>query len=325
MSDFEKKIDNHFGNVNNKLSGVSDSLKGMSGDMKSIKNTNSMLLDNSIAQTQQLQQLQNQMGLANDIQRQMFQNQINETQQKERQARLKKILFGIGKIIKKVDQIQETDMKAFLMDRYKMQLEGFLELAEEELTEINDKKEASELQDKLNTMNNSIDNNKYLESPLGKEVKVLIEYEDDYNKLKSQIPYEPRLPIIAKPKSSIARKIFGLFFIIIGSMGSCMGLTSLLYTPKNAPIMIVGSLIYLIPGILLLKSYKGGKYKKNMEDYNNAMDQYKKDVESYNSIRNEMAPQIENHPFENKMNEFNDKYPQILAFDNEVDKVLGIA
>ena len=162
--------------------------------LNEIKKSNKLLFENQLIQNEKLSQLANQLKQANEINRQILENQIYEIKRTENQIFLKANAHKYSEIIDIIELILNNEIKAYILNVYSHNIKKELNECKEELFEITDKNEINRILNKLNEVIINTDFSGFQNSEL-KRVTVALEeynelevkYNEEINKLKNTI------------------------------------------------------------------------------------------------------------------------------------------
>lgn len=309
-----------FKSLNDNLKSSNQSLSSMNSNMANLKKQNEKLLENSIMQSEQFQEMNQKLAEANDVNKQMLKNQMEQYLTKKKQDSFKDLLFYTMKTFDMIDKINEPVSKYKLTSQYVVQLSSLLDIATEELTELNDKKESYNLFDKSQKLIDEAKNNEDLfnKSEFAETEKLETEYNQMRNRLEDlknkKTDKNIKKPINNKKKSIgffISSIIAIILAVITGSNGAG-GFSS--FVIFVFVILFFIGVFYLLSGLISDKK-KIKKYEENtklLDSDKISLDQEKEHLEN----------SLNNHKYIQMAESLQNKYSSYFKINNDVRNLL---
>lgn len=292
------------------------------------KNTK-QLLNESIKQTQEMQALNDQMRAANEVQRQILENQMKEAEEKQKQKFFKDYIFYVGNFLDIFKNITDNFVKYSIGAKYFPSTINFLDLAIEEISELNDKQSANNLLKEIKIQQTELSG---IQDEFNKsDLKSFIENGMELNNINNNISnlnYQKNDLLKSKKKVSTKNpfKVLAIIFLIISIILIVLSIISgvLIKDDINTQIeaqtgiwswAIIFLVLLLVFGIIASK--RGSRMRLAIIN-NEEIDEKVNNIENNLSIISKDLNNIEAQ-YNSSLEIVNKNYPSFLNVDNEIN------
>ena len=175
-------------------------------NLVAIRKYNAYMMGYQAEQCGQIIQLRKQIDVSNSMTRQILENQLREIQHKESLKYYKTLVYNVREAVNVVADTEDIAFKFFLNHLFSDVFKLHLQEAKENLEEISDKVFCSEVEKvlKVNAEQTLVMKDKYLESAF----HTLLDSEDDYGKLQSQLMDEKKKLILLEKEYEKNRTLY---------------------------------------------------------------------------------------------------------------------
>jgi len=142
-----------------------------------ITDLNKAMLYTQLQQNHQLNALNRQLAEANNLNRQILENQISQIKREEEQRFYKALVFNCIEIVEKIETIKDDMLKSYFVNIYKEKLKSNLENGKELLEELSDKTETKKQIERLTSLV-SIYSSIFSNSPFAKLNDLISDYKN---------------------------------------------------------------------------------------------------------------------------------------------------
>lgn len=294
------------------------------------KNTK-QLLNESIKQTQEMQALNDQMRAANQVQRQILENQMKESEEKQKQKFFKDYIFYVGNFLDIFKNITDNFVKYSIGAKYFPSTIDFLNLAIEEISELNDKQSANNLLKEIKSHQTELSG---IQEEFNKsELKSFIENGKEFNNINNNISnlnYQKN--DLLKSKKKVSNKnpyiVLTIIFLVLTIIFVALSFLSVpLFEDDEIGQIFVQTLIWtcIITFVVLsivfgIKASKRGSIMKAAIINNEEIDEKVNNIENNLSIISKDLNNIEAQ-YNSNLDIVNNKYPSFLNVDNEINSL----
>lgn len=208
-------------------------------ELENIRHQNAHFLQQAEMQNAQMNALRNQISAANEVNRQILENQFKEVARVEKQRFYKDYLFLISRVLPEIKTLPNGPIRYDIFEKLRPILQTNAEIAMEELDEIHDKTAAQKALSEIEKMCKNLDKDRVAHS------KSLLngfnEIKADYLRLKDDTrPQEPQKKLI--PLDSSERQAL--------SHSKKKNTTPGTLTYIGVAVLVLGIVVFIIPGFL---------------------------------------------------------------------------
>jgi hypothetical protein len=285
---------------------------------------NEQVLAQQMEGNQELAKMRKQLAEANEVNRQILENQIREIEHKQEQKYYKALSFYTGEIIGQFEKVEDPMVLNYLVTSYSDKVKNNLFDANDKLDEINDKLFNKQLADRFKTLKTTIDIKaiNYADNVLSKLGNLLGDFKEQQTKLSestnSKTVYK-ETEIIDLPKSKHGEMIVVFAAgIVLCSTNFGININDPNYFVLSAALLlIIPFVIYVMLDMKWKKGY--GLYKEQQDkkrtDELERKTQFLKEQEDSLQL---MKDYLLTHPVYTAMEEITKNHPSFNVVTQEV-------